>query len=311
MAELNPTPHSAHKIVVMRAEDVILTTLLSEGGSVVIGRSPAAQISINDPRMSRMHAMIWIENSEAWARDLGSTNGTNVNGRRISAPQLLGEDAILQISDLTIQLRPLPTFHGDFVPLLWIEDEETGLRRSVGASPIHLSDSTVLHHTDGEIWLAGSQGRRALSIGSTFRAAGRQWRLVDADDAGNSTDFSSQNGPPYSIWALDQRRVVLRDLLSGREHTISSSRRARLLRILGARLQQDRTRRRPIGQQGWTADDELGIAVWGDAWLGSASNRLNVLIHRVRRELDDAGFDSECLQKQRGAARLWLQQPNL
>lgn len=311
MTEINPTPSTTHKIVVTRSEEVILTSLLSEGGSLVIGRSPAAQISINDPRMSRMHAMIWIENGEAWARDLGSTNGTIVNGRRISVPLILGRDAVLQIGDLAVQLRPQSAGRARLAPVLWVEDAETGLRRSVGDEPVHLGDTATLQQDHDAIWLENDEGRHSLSVGDAFHAAGRRWRLVDSEEAGTSTDFSSQNGPPYSLWVLDHRRIVVRDLQSGREHTVSSSRRTRLLRLLGARLQQDRARRRPVEQQGWTSDDELGLAVWGEAWLGSASNRLNVLIHRIRRELEDAGFDSDCLQKQRGAARLWLQQPSL
>jgi hypothetical protein len=54
----------------------------------VLGRSREADVQIEDPNVSRRHAEIVQEGSSFWVVDLGSTNGTEVNGRRVSRHQL-------------------------------------------------------------------------------------------------------------------------------------------------------------------------------------------------------------------------------
>ncbi|HET7573137.1 MAG TPA: DUF3662 and FHA domain-containing protein [Gaiellaceae bacterium] len=54
----------------------------------VLGRSRDADVQIEDPNVSRRHAEIVQEGSTWWVVDLGSTNGTEVNGRRVQRHQL-------------------------------------------------------------------------------------------------------------------------------------------------------------------------------------------------------------------------------
>ena len=49
---------------------------------VVIGRGRGADIVIAEPTMSRAHAAIGYDGSHFFVQDLGSTNGTRVNGTR-------------------------------------------------------------------------------------------------------------------------------------------------------------------------------------------------------------------------------------
>ncbi len=49
----------------------------------VLGRSSEADVQIEDPNVSRRHAEIVQEGSTYWVVDLGSTNGIEVDGRRI------------------------------------------------------------------------------------------------------------------------------------------------------------------------------------------------------------------------------------
>lgn len=64
---------------------------------VSLGRSSACEIALNDTECSRQHALINPQaGSEFWIVDLGSTNGTHVNGRRLVRPtQLTNGDRIL------------------------------------------------------------------------------------------------------------------------------------------------------------------------------------------------------------------------
>lgn len=63
-------------------------------GTVQIGRSEESDIALNDPSVSRTHAAIETEGSVPTVRDLGSTNGTFVNGRRVQNEALRDGDDV-------------------------------------------------------------------------------------------------------------------------------------------------------------------------------------------------------------------------
>ena len=64
-------------------------TLPLHEGENVVGRHPASGLWINAPSVSRSHARITINAERARVEDLGSRNGTFVDGRQISGPHLL------------------------------------------------------------------------------------------------------------------------------------------------------------------------------------------------------------------------------
>lgn len=62
-----------------------------------VGRDLANEISINDPEVSRRHARIFLQGSNYVIEDLGSTNGSSINGQRLTGPYMLhaGETLVL------------------------------------------------------------------------------------------------------------------------------------------------------------------------------------------------------------------------
>lgn len=72
-----------------------------KAGETVLGRDPTADISINDNRISRNHLRIEVTPSGTSLFDLGSTNGTYINGKRVEKHQLKDGDKI-QLSSSTI-----------------------------------------------------------------------------------------------------------------------------------------------------------------------------------------------------------------
>jgi DNA-binding NtrC family response regulator len=56
---------------------------LSEGQSIVVGRSASADLTIRDNSLSSQHASIELSNGVVWVEDLQSTNGTRVAGEKI------------------------------------------------------------------------------------------------------------------------------------------------------------------------------------------------------------------------------------
>lgn len=81
--------------------------MLEEEG-LTIGRSSKAQLSIPDPMLSREHARIERETGRWVLRDLGSHNGTYVNGHRIDSTCALKEGDVLGLGGtvITVHLTP-------------------------------------------------------------------------------------------------------------------------------------------------------------------------------------------------------------
>ncbi len=64
------------------------------GGRLVLGRSPSCQLVFGDDTVSRRHAELHIDGGVWMLRDLGSSNGTWVNGRRIVEAEVAPGDDI-------------------------------------------------------------------------------------------------------------------------------------------------------------------------------------------------------------------------
>ena len=73
-------------------------------GSTVIGRGDQANLRLPDVGISRRHARLDYDGSQVVLTDLGSTNGSMVNGQRISAVALNPGDMI-QIGTTTLTFR--------------------------------------------------------------------------------------------------------------------------------------------------------------------------------------------------------------
>ena len=64
-------------------------------GKARIGRSEESDVFLVDPSVSRTHAVVEVDGVEPVVRDLGSTNGTFVNGERIEARPLRDGDELM------------------------------------------------------------------------------------------------------------------------------------------------------------------------------------------------------------------------
>jgi FHA domain-containing protein len=62
---------------------------------LVIGRSREADITVEDANVSRRHAEIRRDDGAYWIVDLGSTNGVELNGRKVDRAKLSHEDTVV------------------------------------------------------------------------------------------------------------------------------------------------------------------------------------------------------------------------
>ncbi|MFA6030537.1 MAG: FHA domain-containing serine/threonine-protein kinase [Elusimicrobiota bacterium] len=78
-------------------------------GLTTLGRGDAADVDIDDPQVSRQHCSIELREGELRLRDLGSSNGTRLNGKRIILAALKYGDTIeLGKVRLRVELREAP-----------------------------------------------------------------------------------------------------------------------------------------------------------------------------------------------------------
>ncbi len=75
----------------------------ADGRTVVIGRAPGADLLLPDPsnRVSSRHCTV-APGQGGWVLTDTSTNGTFVNGQRVTAPQPLREGDVLRIGDYDV-----------------------------------------------------------------------------------------------------------------------------------------------------------------------------------------------------------------
>ncbi|MEA2348450.1 MAG: hypothetical protein QOG62_2237 [Thermoleophilaceae bacterium] len=69
------------------------------GEGVMLGRSAGADIQIEDKFASNNHARLYTRAGAAYVEDLGSTNGTYLNGRRLNGSSPLAPGDSIRIGD--------------------------------------------------------------------------------------------------------------------------------------------------------------------------------------------------------------------
>lgn len=72
-------------------------------GETIIGRDPLCDLPVPDPGISRRHARLTLSGREATLEDLGSKNGTRVDGRRIERSTTLGTRATLVLGTIAAE----------------------------------------------------------------------------------------------------------------------------------------------------------------------------------------------------------------
>jgi DNA-binding winged helix-turn-helix (wHTH) protein len=78
-------------------------------GAHVLGREPEAAVWVDSPRVSRRHARIFVSAAGTSVEDLGSKNGTFVNGNRVTNAHLLCDGDEIRLGSERLVLRFLGT----------------------------------------------------------------------------------------------------------------------------------------------------------------------------------------------------------
>ncbi|HKE18879.1 MAG TPA: sigma 54-interacting transcriptional regulator [Kofleriaceae bacterium] len=187
---------------------------LPRTGEILIGRAPEADVRLDDTAVSRQHAIITLDDGRACLRDLGSQNGTEVDGVRVSGEAPLRSGAVIAVCGTRL------AFHGMAAPprpgrVLEVE----ALRRQLDAeieraAALDRSIAVVALRADGAGERLGGALADELRAVDRVAAAGPDEIVallpeLDPDDAGPAAsrlvDALARDGGARGGWAAYPR----------------------------------------------------------------------------------------------------------
>jgi ABC transport system ATP-binding/permease protein len=185
MAGAANLPASTSRVVTSTAK---LANLLKSQDQVVIGRGRECDLVLDDPMISRQHATIYKDRSGGlMIEDMGSANGTFVNGRRIQQPTKLAPET--------------PIYMGRHV-------------LGLASAPVDLSKQTAVR-TRGAI-LDYRGGKRGLHATDIEIQTGSMTAIMGPSGCGKSTLLKVLNGDvPLTQGSVEIFGV---DLIAGYEY---------------------------------------------------------------------------------------------
>ena len=142
-------------------------------GSAVVGSSRDVDVQLDDPAVSRLHAELELRGNEVWVRDLGSTNGTYVEGVRVGSARV-PERGELRVGSTRLTLR----YAAEVTAVeLWPQDSFGPLRGTSAVMRELFSMLNRMARTDSSVLIQGETGTgkevvaRALHEASARAAA--------------------------------------------------------------------------------------------------------------------------------------------
>jgi pSer/pThr/pTyr-binding forkhead associated (FHA) protein len=187
---------------------------LCEGDTAQIGRGPDNDVVIASGHVSRHHAVItWREDGFEVA-DLGSMNGTLVNGQRVELAQLLADGDVIRLYDIEMtyeavgQDDPQPEPSPDADRTFQVLPTAPQPRLIISAGP---QEGREIILTGGKMTIGRATSREAFDIPLQDRAISRPHAEIEQTPEGYVvTDLGSANGTLVNGGFIEEP-VALRD----------------------------------------------------------------------------------------------------
>jgi two-component system, NtrC family, response regulator HydG len=200
------TAASTFVLAVVEGPDTgLVITLDASGPRALLGQSPVCSLRLTDPEVSRRHVSLAVTATCLQIIELGSTNGTTVNGVSVKEASLHGGEAI-RVGRTVIKVqREAPRF----VELA----QATSFGRVAGASPAMKKLYPVLTSlaaSDGPVLLEGEAGTGKELVAEELHLASRRKDLafvtLDASALPTQELDSRLFGSPGEVGLVEQAR---------------------------------------------------------------------------------------------------------
>ena len=96
--------------LIMRSGPTPGAAFTLEGDQITIGRDSVNEVVINDAEISRRHARLTFQGGKYVLEDLGSTNGTFVNGQRLAGPRVLKAGEVVSFGEQIVMVFEATSF---------------------------------------------------------------------------------------------------------------------------------------------------------------------------------------------------------
>ncbi|MBV9712677.1 MAG: FHA domain-containing protein [Ktedonobacteraceae bacterium] len=122
--------------VIIRNGEMAEQSFLLDRAVISVGRGPESDIVINDTSISRRHVQFLRQPDGDYVQDLGSRNGTQVNGELLRTPRLLLVGDTVELGNVRLQYAALPTAYT--IPTARIVGPPSSSGLISGPSPLKL-----------------------------------------------------------------------------------------------------------------------------------------------------------------------------
>lgn len=74
------------------------------GDELTLGRAAGCQVTVDDTFVSQIHARVFVRDGTFMVEDLGSTNGTYLNRKKVAGPMVMQPGDRLQVGNTVLEL---------------------------------------------------------------------------------------------------------------------------------------------------------------------------------------------------------------
>ncbi len=274
----------------------------------LVGRGPACQLRVDDPKLSNVHAELIWDGGNWTIRDLGSRNGTFVAGKRIEAGQLIALEPGVELA-----------FAGSRACYRLIDATSPRLLAIADNGEVRIAEGETLFipddeapeltvYCDHEGWrVESSTDTSPVDERESLLAGGRSWRIhlptllpetrtVDGELRLSGLELR------FRV-SRDEEHIELRLREGSAVHEVEPrAHLALLLTLARLRLADHEGHELPASECGWVHRDDLA------RMLAIEPTLANLWIHRARRQFVALGVRDSALliERRSGGAQVRL-----
>lgn len=293
------------------ADGIVVAEKPVTSASFRVGRDPAGDLVLDDPLASWSHATLVVDGERLVVRDERSSNGTYVDEERVVAPVDLEGEETLRVGSTLLRVRKL----AGGPALRWmLVEPATGVRLPLDSEvfrvgggdgddlrvPDAAPGALVLSVRGDEVWREGEAV--PLQRGAELTVGSARLRLDVADGQRVPTAIDVSQQTPYTVSARrngPHGPEATVESTTGQRYEVHTGNRAILLYLLARKASEDGAL--APRDRGWIDEHDVQRGIWG---RDGDQNKLDVLLYRLRRELQRAGIDPWFVEKRNRQLRV-------